>query len=149
MNYRVIKTFHPNKGVSCCFRNWRAKTHCNVVHGHDLIFEVTFESEKLDERGWIIDFGCLGSLKDLIEETFDHKTIVAQDDPDINWYREGQARGIMALTELPQVSTEQFACWLAVRAHGVLCEMNLTDRVWVYSTRVYETGANKAEYFVV
>ena len=54
MKYRVIKTYGNETGLSCAFRQWKATSHCSLIHGYALGFEVTFEASELDKRNWVI-----------------------------------------------------------------------------------------------
>ena len=65
------KTYSHATGHSCAFRQWRANSHCNLIHGYALGFEITFESETLDDRNWVIDFGDLGVLKQYLKNRVD------------------------------------------------------------------------------
>jgi 6-pyruvoyltetrahydropterin/6-carboxytetrahydropterin synthase len=147
--YFVTKTWpSTSKGVSCAFRNHKANTHCNLLHGYDLVFSVTIAcpDEKLSREGWVIDYAALKPLWKRVEDFFDHQTIVAEDDPDLDWYKEGARRGTMSLTILPQVGCEAFATWLAVEATDMLQSMKLLDRCHVLRTQVFEHGSNSAGY---
>lgn len=146
MKYCVTKTLNPNKGFSCVFRQWKAKSHCSHMHGYDLIFEVTFEADILDDIGWVVDFGGLDYLKSRIEFFFDHMTIVADDDPYKDEICALQGLGILDATVLPAVGCEAFACWLAVEATDQLEMLGILDRVRVHSATVREHGANAATY---
>ena len=42
------KTYSHATGHSCAFRQWRADSHCNLIHGYALQFELKFGGE-LDE----------------------------------------------------------------------------------------------------
>ena len=53
------KVYAHNTGHSCAFRQWKADSHCNLIHGYALQFELTFGSDKLDNRNWVVDFGGL------------------------------------------------------------------------------------------
>lgn len=81
----VTKNYSPENGLSATFRQWRAKSHCRFIHGYALGVEVTFECDEddLDENGWVLDFGGLKGFKQWLKDTFDHKTLVAKDDPRI------------------------------------------------------------------
>ncbi len=70
--YRVTKTYGNERGLSCAFRQWRADSHCRLIHGYSLGFRFTFEARKLDERNWVYDFGDMGFIKDFLEDNFDH-----------------------------------------------------------------------------
>ena len=95
--------------ASVHYRQWRANSHCKVGHGYGLSFGYAFESDELDYRNWIVDFGGLKNLKSEIEKKFDHKTIAAEDDPHLSWYQEGHQLGTVDLVVLPNLSCECFA----------------------------------------
>jgi 6-pyruvoyltetrahydropterin/6-carboxytetrahydropterin synthase len=40
-----------------------------------------FESETLDDRNWVMDFGGLKAFKEWSEYMFDHTLVIAEDDP--------------------------------------------------------------------
>lgn len=82
--HRVTKTYGHELGLSATFRQHRAKSHCRFIHGYALGFKLVFEADRLDENGWVKDFGGLKPLKARLIETFDHRMLVATDDP----YRE-------------------------------------------------------------
>lgn len=96
--WRSTKTYNHNIGLSCCFRQWRAKSHCRFMHGYSLKVHVEFSATNLDQNNWAVDFGGLKPLKQYLEEKFDHKTLVAWDDPQISMFRE------MAIAEMIQIS---------------------------------------------
>ena len=55
--------------------------HCALIHGHNWSFEFEFAADKLDECGFVIDFGKLKWLKDWINERFDHTLVLNESDP--------------------------------------------------------------------
>ena len=142
MKYQVIKTYGNETGLSCAFRQWRADSHCNLIHGYALGFEVTFEADKLDERNWVIDFGDLGVLKTMLKEMFDHTTVVAADDPQIEYFRDLTTANLIDLRLMDNVGCEAFAKYVYK-----FCERELADdRVKIKSVRVFEHGANSAVF---
>lgn len=46
-----------------------------------------FESETLDDRNWVFDFGGLKAFKEWSEWQFDHTLVVAQDDPHLEFFK--------------------------------------------------------------
>ena len=34
------------------YRQWRAESHCNLIHGYALSFHFEFECDTLDARNW-------------------------------------------------------------------------------------------------
>lgn len=89
MQFESGKTYTHAQGLSCCFRQWRAiHSHCRFLHGYALQVSITFSAAELDDRNWVMDFGGLKHIKQWLEDTFDHKTLVAKDDPAIEHIRE-------------------------------------------------------------
>ena len=142
MKYQVIKTYGNETGHSCAFRQWRANSHCNLIHGYALGFEITFEAEELDDRNWVIDFGDLGVLKQWLKDSFDHTTVIAEDDPMIKSFIGLENKGLVDLRVMSNVGCEAFA-----QAVYEFCrERYECERVIVKSVRVFEHGANSAVF---
>ncbi len=81
--YRVTKHYGHERGFSCCFRQWKASghSHCSFLHGYALAFTFVFESERLNEMNWVIDFGGLKGIKSMLEGYFDHTLAIDRNDP--------------------------------------------------------------------
>src|SRR5688500_7012818 len=79
MTYLSTKTYGHEVGFSCAFRQWRAASHCSLIHGYALSIAITFEAEQLDDNNWVVDFGGMGSFKEWLTQTFDHTLLVAWD----------------------------------------------------------------------
>lgn len=142
--YISTKTYGHEIGLSSCFRQWRAQSHCKFLHGYALAVRLEFGAEDLDERNWVVDFGSLKSFKGLLEDTFDHKTIVAEDDPQLEMFRTLEAQGLVQLRVLPGVGCEKFAEYIYGAADTWLESNGYAPRVWIESVEVREHGANSA-----
>lgn len=142
--YKSTKTYGHDIGLSAAFRQWRASSHCRFLHGYALSFRFEFEANELDERNWVVDFGGLKYLKQMLEHHFDHKTIVATDDPQIEWFREGHRLGTIQLVELPSAGCEKFAEYVFDIAEKWLTDEGYTPRCRLVSVEVREHGANSA-----
>ncbi len=57
MKYISTKTY--NQIAPVAYRQWKADSHCNNIHGYALSFHFEFESDTLDARNWVMDFGGL------------------------------------------------------------------------------------------
>ena len=111
------KTYGNDRGLSCAFRQWRAThSHCSLIHGYSLGFKLVFECESLDERNWVMDFGAFKSngIKEHLSYIFDHTTIVAADDPELDQFKHLEALGLIQLRVLDHVGCEKFAIFLGV-----------------------------------
>lgn len=146
MPYLSTKTFMRELGLSAAFRQYKADSHCRFVHGYALEVKVVFIADDLDARNWVVDFGSLKDFKQVLVDNFDHKTIVAADDPELPWFREAERRGILQLNVLPAVGCEMFARMIYDAFSAMLPNYGYGDRVRVVSVSVSEHGANSAVY---
>ncbi len=141
--YQVIKTFGTERGFSCAFRQWRADSACNLIHGYSLGFRFTLESESLDDRSWVYDFGSFAVIKSWIEDHFDHTFIISQDDPEYVSLKDLGTKGVAKIVELEAVGCEKFA--EMTYNFTSQCIANETNqRVKLISVEVFEHGANSA-----
>jgi 6-pyruvoyltetrahydropterin/6-carboxytetrahydropterin synthase len=141
-------------GYSACFRQWRAEgTHCKYLHGYAVSFRVWFEGD-LDERNWVWDFGGMKRAKnkidgkapkDYFDYLLDHTTIVAEDDPYLDKFRELADLGIIQLRVLDAVGCERFAEFLFNQINNFV-KLETDNRVRVTKVEVYEHAKNSASY---
>lgn len=114
--YLSTKTYGNDRGLSCCFRQWRSThSHCSLLHGYSIGIKLIFESETLDDRNWVMDFGGLKAFKEWSEYMFDHTLIVAYDDPHLDKFKNlaelglNDVGGICDLRIVDAVGCEKFA----------------------------------------
>ena len=143
--FKSTKTYGHDLGFSAAFRQWRADSHCKYIHGYALAFRFEFEADELDARNWVVDFGGLKGLKAMLENTFDHKLLVAQDDPEIEWFREAHKRGIADIVEVEAGGCEKFAEHL-YNIINIFLFHETEGRVKATKVEVYEHERNSASY---
>lgn len=142
MPYISTKTFTHNQGLSCAFRQWRAMSHCRFLHGYALKVEISFIGE-LDLNGWVQDFGGLKDMKKWLEDTFDHKTIIAMDDPQGHEFERLSKLGLCDLVVLAGgVGCERFAKLIFDKA----VDLYESSRVTTNKVQVWEHEGNSAIY---
>ena len=114
--YLSTKTYGNDRGLSCCFRQWRSThSHCSLLHGYSIGIKLIFESETLDDRNWVMDFGGLKAFKEWSEWQFDHTLCVAADDPHLELFKQMAQLGLQAeggvcdLRIVESVGCEKFA----------------------------------------
>lgn len=149
MPYRSTKTYGHNLGLSACFRQHRAESHCKYLHGYALAFSFVFEALQLDKNGWVVDFGSLKPLKEKLVATFDHKVVIANDDPQRMIFETlaSDAVNLADVLVLPGgVGCEAFARLAWGHARDTIHDMKLNKRVTVISCECREHGANSAIY---
>jgi 6-pyruvoyltetrahydropterin/6-carboxytetrahydropterin synthase len=142
--YGSTKCYPASVGLSCAFRQWRADSHCHFIHGYALEITATFEALELDARNWVVDFGSLKSFKGWLENTFDHKTIIAEDDPELDYFKQGHAKGVLDIVVLPAGGCEKFAEYLFGAADTWLIDNGYAPRVKLVKLEVREHMGNSA-----
>ena len=145
MPYQSTKTYGHNIGLSACFRQPNAHSHCKFLHGYSLQFKFTFQAGELDDRNWVVDFGGLKPLKAWLEDTFDHKVVLDEADPHLSKFEFLAKNGLAELTILDGVGVEMFAKHAYNYADKLVREMT-DNRCWVVSVECAEHGANSAIY---
>lgn len=151
--FYVTKTYDHNLGLSACFRQHRAKSHCRDPHGYPLSFKLVFAAEKLNGENWVIDFGGLKPIKEWLVETFDHRTVMAADDPALDDFQQLYAKyGFAPIIVLPFVGCEGFAKYVYDYVDAWLGDTMPLDcdirGLRLKSVEVREHGANSAIYEV-
>jgi 6-pyruvoyltetrahydropterin/6-carboxytetrahydropterin synthase len=144
--YGSTKTYVHSVGLSCCFRQWRAESHCKYLHGYALQVKCTFEARDLDIRNWVVDFGSLKSFKGWLEDTFDHKLLVAEDDPKRQLLTlELERAGVVQVRIVPATGCEAFSRMIYEYLEQWLIDNGYTnDRVLLREVEVCEHGGNSA-----
>ena len=174
--YVSTKTYGTDRGLSCCFRQWRSThSHCSLLHGYSIGIRLIFESETLDDRNWVMDFGGLKAFKDWAEWQFDHTLCVGSDDPHLELFKNMAALGkqadggIVDLRIVEAVGCEKFAelayrtmdnilrsfqagnSWFLVDEDGTTlkeftCRYPVGQGVRLRSAEVFEHAGNSAIY---
>lgn len=144
--YQSTKTYGHEVGLSCAFRQWRADSHCNQIHGYALAVKFVFEAEELDARNWVVDFGSLKSLKGWLEGTFDHKLLVAEDDPMKDELLSLDTLGVASVVLVEATGCEAFSSLIFACTEVWLADNGYAPRVRLVSVEVMEHGANSAVY---
>jgi 6-pyruvoyltetrahydropterin/6-carboxytetrahydropterin synthase len=165
------KTYGNDRGLSCCFRQWRAThSHCSTLHGYSIGIKLIFECETLDDKNWGMDFGGLKEFKTWADYMFDHTLVIAQDDPYLEFFRKMSWMGhppqsgianhsevkphergaICDLRIVEGVGCEMFAKLCFDKMAELLASGNMrypiNPNVRIKSAEVFEHGANSAIY---
>jgi len=143
--HRSIKTYGNEVGLSCCFRQWRADSHCNKLHGYSLGFRFTFESANLDEHNWVYDFGSCKWIKEYLQDKFDHRLILAKDDPEFERIRDLGWRDIAVIIVMDDVGCEKFA-EMVYNYVAPKIRAETKGQVSLFRVECFEHDANSASY---
>lgn len=138
------KTYTHDRGLSVCFRQWRAESHCHFLHGYSLQIRLTFSTNHLDHRNWVVDFGSLKSLKGWLEDLLDHKTLIAEDDPALETFKTLNAGEIIDLRIVPHVGIEALSYYIFEYAEQWLIDNGYKD-VTLQEVEVWEHASNSAK----
>jgi len=125
-------------------RQFRHDGRCAFIHGHNWAIEVEFACTKLDERGFVVDFGGLGFLKKWIDENLDHACLFAEADPERVALLKNHPKLFKPLV-IDSVSTEGIAKFL-FETFEPMVRRELGDRAWVQQIILHEDTKNSARY---
>ena len=151
MSFKSTKVYD---GFSTCFRQWKAEgTHCKFLHGYSISFKIEFEGD-LDERNWVWDFGGMKRAKENINGMkpnewfnymFDHTTIIAEDDPELEIFKELDKKGVIQLRILEFVGAERFAEFVFKKINEFI-KIETNKRVYIKEVECREHAKNSAIY---
>tara|TARA_R110000796_G_scaffold126380_9_gene241178 strand:- start:1808 stop:2275 length:468 start_codon:yes stop_codon:yes gene_type:complete len=141
-------------GFSTVFRQWKATdTHCRFLHGYAVEFKVTFEGD-LDYRNWVWDFGGMKrsktkidgmSAKEWMDYMFDHTTIIANDDPELETFSNLQDKGTIQLRVLEATGAEKFSEYIFNKLNEFVIQ-ETDSRVKIVRVEFSENKKNTAIY---
>jgi len=144
-NFKFTSTKAYSEIAPCAYRQWKADSHCAVIHGYSFSFKFEFSTDELDLRNWACDYGSLRPLKELLEEYFDHTLLCSDDDPHKDAIINLQTLGIAKVTMLPKVGCEAIADMLYEYVNNILLDdYQERDRLWCTRVEVRETSSNMA-----
>lgn len=146
MAFRSTKTYSHDIGLSVCLRQHKADSHCKFLHGYALAFRFVFEADELDARNWVVDFGGLKNLKGILEDTFDHTCLIAEDDPQLPLFKDLHDKDIIQLRIFPKVGCESIAYYVFEATKVWLASAGFSPRCRLVSVEVAEHGGNSAIY---
>lgn len=145
MNSKLFRSTKRFTGFPCTHRQWKAESHCRFVHGYSREFYFEFAASELTPEGWVVDFGGLKELKSWLDDVFDHTFLVAQDDPEIESFKELDKKGTIQLRILPNPGMEGTALYVYEQATKIL-EKLYGKRAWITKVEVRENEKNSAFY---
>jgi len=144
------KTYGNDRGLSCCFRQWRAThSHCSLLHGYSIGIKLIFECDTLDDKNWCMDFGGMKEFKTWADYMFDHTLIIARDDPEFETLKALDGK-LADVRVVDGVGCEMFAKLCYDKMDEILVNgltrYPINPTVRIKSVEVFEHGANSATY---
>jgi 6-pyruvoyltetrahydropterin/6-carboxytetrahydropterin synthase len=82
MTYYSTKTYDHNEGLSCAFRQWRAKdSHCRWIHGYALAVKFTFGCKELEDLD-LVDLRIMPAVgcEKFAEYIYNHVSKIVDED---------------------------------------------------------------------
>tara|TARA_E500000178_G_scaffold171196_1_gene170522 strand:- start:3812 stop:4243 length:432 start_codon:yes stop_codon:yes gene_type:complete len=140
--YKVTKTYGPERGFSCAFRQWSSNTNCQYLHGYSLGFSIELESNSLNINNWVYDFGKFSFLEVWLKERFDHTLLVSKTDPELDLIKSLNHKAAK-IVELEKISCEYFAEITFKFLEEHFSNLDVT----VNSVIVSEHSSNSAGYY--
>lgn len=141
------RKFYPHSlGLSAAFRQWRATSHCNQIHGYALAFLFEFVADDLDAHNWVMDFGSMKPVKEWLQHNFDHRLCVASDDPNLDTFKTLHQMGIANINILPAVGCEMFSLQAYGFCKRYIERSGFAPRIHLGMVTTFEHEANSASY---
>jgi len=136
--------------ISTGHRQWRDEGHCRWAHGYGRYIKFTFACKTLDDKMWCMDFGDLKWVKKWLEEQWDHRMLIASDDPLLERWREmhdvgGISLNIMDVTKGWGPGIEA-SCKFVFDNINPKIKETTNDRVWIHRIEIFEHEFNSAIY---
>lgn len=145
---KFISTKEYVESFPVAYRQWKDSGKCSILHGYSLTIKFEFECDKLDARNWCVDYGSLRPLKSQLEEWFDHRLLIASDDPQKELLLSLRDAGIAKVTEVERTGCEGLADFLYKWMNTCFIPDTYgtgeAERVWCCKVEVRETTANMA-----
>jgi len=57
VQYKYTSTKEYHNAFPVAYRQWRADSHCNLIHGYAFSMKFYFGTNDLDVRNWAADYG--------------------------------------------------------------------------------------------
>ena len=144
---KYMSTKEYKDAFPAAYRQWRDDGKCSIVHGYALTVRFFFESDELDVRNWVQDYGGLRPLKEQLEDWFDHRLLVAIDDPYKDLLVALHDAGIAKITEVEKTGCEGIADFLYEYVNTIFLPSYgkaEAERIWCCRVEVRETQSNMA-----
>ena len=137
--------------ISTGHRQWRDEGHCRWAHGYGRYVKLTFACKTLDDKMWCMDFGDLKWVKKWLEDQWDHRMLIASDDPLLNeWERlhslDGINLNVMDVTKGWGPGIEGSCKFVFDNINPKILELT-NNRVWIDNIEIFEHEFNSALYF--
>ena len=119
------------------------------MHGYGRYIQFTFEGE-LDHRQWVMDFGDLRDVKQWLEDQWDHRLLLASDDPHISDFQKMHELGTMNINIMDVTKGWgpgiEASCKFVFDHVSPLIDKKTEGRVKLVQVEIWEHERNSAVY---
>tara|TARA_R110002012_G_scaffold36900_1_gene103921 strand:+ start:1433 stop:1873 length:441 start_codon:yes stop_codon:yes gene_type:complete len=115
---------------------------CSKIHGHNWDIKLTFGCKKLDETGFVVDFGKLKYIKKYIQDKLDHACVLSWNDP---LFYEIVTVDVYKVYTVEHASCEGIAKHLLFEFADLLKKAE-GPRAWIYEIEIFEDSKNSVKY---
>ncbi|KDM90808.1 6-carboxytetrahydropterin synthase [Photobacterium galatheae] len=143
MRFTVTKMFDD---LPCSHRAWAQQGKCSFLHGYERVFTIEFGCNELEkDTGFVIDFGAMKTIRALLQDQFDHTTVIAENDPELELFQALSEKQIIDLRVMHHPGMEGAAEWVF---HNVdaLVKRQTNHRVHVLKVEARESRKNAVTF---
>lgn len=143
--YQISKKFK----FECAHKlnNLREGHPCSCIHGHSYKVEVVLKADKLNDHGFVIDFGDLKLFQKFLDENFDHALVVTSYDYNERDDRLSNQKYFVMPIEYNNTSAENFAHFFCNKIIQIFeHDLDFSQNVVSVKVKVWETENNYASY---
>lgn len=117
---------------------------CRYCHGHNWLFVIEIGCYDLDEQGFVLDFGKMKFIKNILDEAFDHTLVLSQNDEYLSLFQDLAKKNLAKLTIIPNdASAEGIASYVGEVIDSII-KIETSDRAYVKSIELFEDSKDSA-----
>ena len=135
--------------ISVCHRNWKAPTHCALIHGYARSVEFTIGCSELDPNlNWVFDYGDLRFVRNFLVQQWDHRLLVSDDDPLLDQFQQLEQAGALSLNVMDSSKgwgpTIEQSCRFLADHLAPMIEEKSGGRCWIEKIEIWEKEENRS-----
>lgn len=137
--FRLRKRFGD---LPCCHRSWSRQDKRYFLHGYERLFDVEFACAEMDpETELVVDGHYLKEVRATLRGQFDHTTLIAADDPQLDLFEQLADQGVIDLGIMQCTGIEASAAWVFDTVELIVGQAT-GGRVWVSRVEAREDRNN-------
>lgn len=119
--------------------------HCFQTHGHNWTFVIEIGCNELDEQGFVLDFGKMKFIKNILDTNFDHTLVLSAHDDYVGNFKDLESKNLAKLTLIDNdASAEGIALWIGNIIDNVV-KKDTNNRAYVKSIELFEDSKDSAK----